>query len=136
MGSKIGHIVKQSTREKISASLRNEKHFNWTETPNYDVVHYWLRVNFIKPKNCEFCKEEKRIDWALLKGKKYERKRENFIGLCRKCHYHYDNGHKIRTKPNCIDCGIQLKDWYAKRCQSHAQRKRYANNRVNNNSKH
>ena len=41
-----------------------------------------------------------RFEWALIKGLEYERKRENFIRLCKRCHIYYDrktttiSGHK------------------------------------------
>ena len=47
-------------------------------------------MNFEK-KECEECKvTDKKLDWALLKGRKYLRKRENFKILCRSCHLKYD----------------------------------------------
>jgi len=131
MASLFGHIVTKETREKISNSLKNEKHFNWKEKPTYGIVHYWLRQNFGIPQKCLFCGMQKKCQWALIKGNKYERKRENFIPLCSKCHVRYDWGDRLRIKPRCIDCDIELKDWYAKRCQSHAQRERFKNIRSN-----
>lgn len=57
-------------------------------------LHSWLRTNFGKASKCENRKcnniHPYRYEWALLKGKKYERKRENFWMLCRKCHMYYD----------------------------------------------
>lgn len=78
-------------------------------------IHLWLRKNFIKKLICEFCgKKEKsgrKIEWAKLKNKKYERKRENFIELCCKCHRNYDgNGFKKGNKIN-LDCdSIKLEE--------------------------
>lgn len=88
-----GHHLSQETKDKISDSLRNEKHFNWKEKPTYGIVHYWLRQNFGKASICEsiLCTNKSTtFDWALLQGKKYQRKRENFIQLCRSCHIKYD----------------------------------------------
>lgn len=127
MSSKLGRIITLETRIKISNALRNEKHFNWKETPTYGIVHYWLRQNFGLPSQCDKCGKEKKCDWALIKGKKYERNRENFIKLCRRCHFRYDHQEILRTKPRCIDCNVLLKDWYAKRCRSHAQQYRFKN---------
>lgn len=128
--SRLGHLVSNETRIKISNSLKNEKHFNWKDKPTYGITHYWLRTNFGKASICESvaCENKSKIyDWALIKGKFYERNRSNFIQLCRKCHIRYDRNH-IRIKPKCLDCGIQLKDWYAKRCNSHAQKYRFKKN--------
>lgn len=125
MGSIKGHFVSESTKRKISDSLKNEGHFAWNPEPSYDRVHYWMRKNAKKSGKCNQCGESKRTDWALIKGKQYERKIENFKELCRKCHYHYDLGHKLRVKPTCKNCGVKLKDWYAKRCGKHAQQHRF-----------
>ena len=62
----------------------------------YDAIHHWLRYNYGTPERCEHCgkyrtKEKKRdMEWALIRGKLYERKRENYIGLCKSCHQKYD----------------------------------------------
>jgi len=55
-------------------------------------LHLWLRVNYGNPKKCEFCNSKNEIcyDWALKSGLQYERKRENFLRLCRSCHMRYD----------------------------------------------
>lgn len=60
---------------------------------NYDKVHYWLRKNYGSPKICELedCpKKSKTFDWALKKGKRHEKIRDNYIRLCRQCHTKYD----------------------------------------------
>lgn len=59
----------------------------------YGASHYWLRKNYGTPLICESkeCKNEsKTFDWALIKGKKHAKKRENYFRLCRKCHIQYD----------------------------------------------
>lgn len=123
--SRVGKPIKKETKEKISKSLKNEKHFNWKDEPTYGNVHYWLKRNYGQENKCEHCKKEKTCDWALIRGKKYERNRENFKRLCRKCHVRYDLGKKYKGQKKCIDCGIILKSFYAKRCPSHAQKHRF-----------
>ena len=68
-----------------------EKNSNWkADSNNYQTIHSWLLVNFRK-KKCEKCGvTNKKLDWALLKGKKYQRERKNFKILCRSCHLKYD----------------------------------------------
>ena len=71
----------------------NEKCPNWVgDTVGYSGIHDWLAKNYGQPKTCEICerKDKKRYEWALVKGKKYERKRKNFIRLCKRCHNDYD----------------------------------------------
>jgi len=67
----------------------------------YEAIHIWLSSNYGSPKKCNFCGEIGKkikagkktrwtIEWAVKKGCKCERKRENFICLCIKCHRSYD----------------------------------------------
>lgn len=58
---------------------------------HYRTIHAWLVKNFGRGIKCEHCREYRPCQWALLKGKKYEKKRENFLILCSFCHIHYDN---------------------------------------------
>lgn len=59
----------------------------------YDEIHYWLKHNYGKATRCEDenCSgKNKRYEWAKVRGKKYAKKRGNFIQLCRSCHRRYD----------------------------------------------
>lgn len=59
-------------------------------------VHKWMDVHYGQDKICEGapgikCRGKATVyDWALKKGYEYERKRENFLRLCRSCHRRYD----------------------------------------------
>lgn len=62
-------------------------------TNEYRNIHQWIRNHFGKASkctntNCDGSRE--RYDWALIKGKKYDRNINNFLELCRKCHIGYD----------------------------------------------
>lgn len=60
---------------------------------NYRVIHFWLSKKYGKASHCEnpnCLRKSFNYNWALLKGKEYEFKRENFIQLCRSCHILYD----------------------------------------------
>ena len=74
---------------------------------NYSTIHSWLRKNSTKKNKCEFCgKEDGKIDNALLKGKKHSKNLDNYIKLCRKCHYHYDHPYGYKhTKESKIKIG-------------------------------
>ena len=69
---------------------------------NYHRVHSWLIYNYGRASKCEFgnCKHPnpKRFEWALIKGKKYEKRVNNFIQLCPSCHRKYDITDEIRLK--------------------------------------
>lgn len=78
---------------------KGERHWHWKmEGLGYIGIHLWLHKYFGNPKSCEICglhgfkgKNRKwNIEWAKLRDKEYERKRENFWGLCKKCHSVYD----------------------------------------------
>ena len=59
----------------------------------YYALHTWLQRNFGTPSQCDVCgtKHAKRFDWAKIRGKQSERKRENFFRLCKSCHIKYDS---------------------------------------------
>lgn len=69
------------------------------EDKNYQKIHRWLKKEFGSACICENkkCKHksstkihQKYFCWAKLSDKAYEKKRENFIQLCRACHWSYD----------------------------------------------
>lgn len=94
--------ISKTRKERILSGLIKYKygneHAGWKENPNYAALHGWLSNNFEKSTKCELCNSSKKmfknnrpsIEWALKKGCEYERKRENFICICRKCHLIYD----------------------------------------------
>lgn len=84
------------------------KVWNYKENPRQEAIHQWLTKTFGKPSECKKCgikgEEKKRkngsywsIQWALITGKTYIRRKSNFIPLCSKCHYQYD--FHIRSMP-------------------------------------
>jgi hypothetical protein len=104
------------TIKKLSVRGR-ENNNNWRgDKVGYNGIHTWLRTNFGYPPFCEFCHtvgcrktREWNIQWALKKGCKYERKRENFIGLCKICHRRYDNTLLWRKNISKGRTGIKVK---------------------------
>lgn len=86
--------TKQKIREHCAQGF-GEDNTNWKGGRiGYEGVHAWLERDYGKPQRCDNpnCQYKKTIrwDWALIHGKKYERKRENFMRLCRSCHIKYD----------------------------------------------
>lgn len=56
----------------------------------YSAYHSWLDRNYLKQK-CGHCgAASKKLDWALIKNKKHEHNRKNYLTLCRSCHITYD----------------------------------------------
>lgn len=79
---------------------RAEKHYKWKgDLVGYPGLHSWLRKFYGIGGICEICGENSlKLNWALVKGKKYEMKRENFKHLCASCHKNYDMADEIRSK--------------------------------------
>ena len=81
--------------------IRGENSPNYKKVVGKSQVHRWLEVHYGKHSICENpkCKHESEFfDWAKKTGKKYERKRENFLRLCRSCHRRYDLTPKLKKK--------------------------------------
>jgi hypothetical protein len=68
---------------------------------SYNGLHWWLRREYGSANRCENpdCGgKSKKYEYALIHGKKYERKRENFMMLCKSCHVKYDMNEQWRNK--------------------------------------
>ena len=72
-----------------------EKSGMWKgDNAGYFTIHNWLKRHYGKANKCESsdCKKiSNRFHWALIKGKSYIHKRENFWMLCQSCHTLYDD---------------------------------------------
>ena len=74
-----------------STQKRGSENQNWKgDKVGYWGIHDWLKTNYGVAVKCEQCGSEKKVQWAKLENKKYERKRENFWQLCARCHVIYD----------------------------------------------
>lgn len=56
----------------------------------YSTFHSWLARYAIKKFFCEHCFKNKKLDWALKKGREYSRNSNDYLQLCRGCHIKYD----------------------------------------------
>lgn len=96
--------------EYSSVHLKGSNNNSWK---GYDIgyygIHDWLRKNYGKANKCENpeckCKNIKRYEWALIKGKNCERKRENFWKLCSSCHKKYDMTDEKRKQMSEVSKG-------------------------------
>ena len=80
--------------EKISKALKGRIK---NENIGYGGLHDWLKNNYGVADKCEniaCLKKSIKYHWCLIAGKKYERKRENFMMLCCQCHRKYDTAHR------------------------------------------
>jgi len=87
----------ETTKKKMREANKGEKSGLWKgEKVGYSAIHCWLKVNFGKADRCHSpvmsssrpC--SKKYEWALKKGRKYARRRENFFMSCTSCHKIYD----------------------------------------------
>ena len=71
-----------------------DKHHLWVgDKVGKTAIHTWLRYHYGKADHCENVDclgLSNTFEWSKLQGKEYERKRENFWQLCKKCHVIYD----------------------------------------------
>ena len=82
----------KETRLKMSEAHSNEKHHEWKgEDVGYSALHSWISRKKGSAKNyyCSVCRTKKSLQWAN-KDHKYKRKLSDWIVLCSKCHYKYD----------------------------------------------
>ena len=101
--SEKGKYVSKETREKIRQSMIGQtgsRCRNWDgDNVGYCGIHDWLAKEFGKADCCEnqWCLGKHNLfHWAKIEGKKYERKRKNFIQLWVRCHNRYDRGYEIK----------------------------------------
>lgn len=79
-------------------SKKGKNCYQWKENGlGYWGIHQWLRKHYGSANKCESqmigieCGgKSETFNWSKLQNKQYERKRENFIQLCRSCHNKYD----------------------------------------------
>ena len=85
----------------------------------YHATHAWFSTNYGTPNYCEFCRGEskkaKTYEWALIKGKKYSRDREDYMRLCHSCHVKYD---WIESRTEAFRKNVHNKAVYKKRAKT------------------
>lgn len=82
------------TREKMRVAQLGEKHHKWKgDEVGYDALHRWVSRMKGKAVKCKRCGKKKTtpksVQWAN-KDHKYKRNLKDWISLCAKCHYYYD----------------------------------------------
>ena len=89
---------KLSKGKSVSASRSGKEHHMWKgNNVGYNALHDWVKRNLGKAIHCEFCgmdklpKNRKRFfGWANI-SKLYKRDLADWVQLCMKCHYQFDN---------------------------------------------
>lgn len=94
----------RSCNGKNSATqfITGETHPMWRgDRVGITAMHTWLKSHYGKADHCEnpdCLGLSITFEWSKLRGKEYERKRENFWQLCKKCHVIYDYTDETRRK--------------------------------------
>ena len=71
---------------------RGEDNVNWVgDKASYHTIHEYIRINFIKPDECQICGSKKNgnLQWANLSGE-YTRDIKDYIAVCQFCHKEID----------------------------------------------
>src|SRR3990167_9429414 len=69
--------------------VKGDKNFKWKgDNVGYSALHTWIKRNFGSADICERCDSANNVQWAN-KGR-YDRKRQNWMKLCAKCHHKTD----------------------------------------------
>lgn len=76
--------------------------------PTWENVHAWLNYHYTK-QNCMYrgCEgKSKKLDFALINGRTYDKIRENFVVLCRRCHKFYD---RVIVSPERLSIIVKMR---------------------------
>jgi len=96
-------------RPTLEASGANSP--NWKgEKVQYRALHTHMYKKVLKPKNCTFCKEDKKLNLANI-SQKYKYDKNDWMWLCGQCHARYDKGwifKKGKWFKKCKGCKITL----------------------------
>jgi hypothetical protein len=61
----------------------------------YRRIHDWIRRRMNNINICSHCGNTGKLDNALINGFQHERNIDNYMKLCRTCHYNYDHPNGI-----------------------------------------
>lgn len=91
-GKTYEEIYGNDKAKKLREKRSNENNHNWKgDKAGHHSIHTWVRTRLGTPQKCDFCgtTNAKFFDWANKSGK-YERKLDDWLRLCRKCHCLFD----------------------------------------------
>ncbi len=88
--AKKGKKFTDEHKNKISESKRGEKHPLWKgDRVGYTSLHQWVIRQKGKADKCLFCGSHENVEWAN-RDHKYKRGLNDWMPLCKKCHWKYD----------------------------------------------
>lgn len=94
----VGHF------KHLKDKAKGKRVANWKgESVGYSALHRWVRRWKGIPSKCLFCGIEKTtprsIQWAN-KSHEYKRELDDWISLCNKCHFYYDEKDRKERNKN------------------------------------
>ncbi len=95
-----GWKLSEQTKQKHKEHQLKDKNSNWKgNRVSYNALHQFIARYKPKPKLCEFCGKEKKLELASIDGK-YTRNVNHYKWLCRGCHTELDIKLGFRKKDN------------------------------------
>ncbi len=86
-----GKIFTEDHKQKISQAMQGENHRLWKgDEVSYKTLHQWVQRYKGVANKCQNCGSEQNVEWAN-KSRQYKRDTSDWIQLCKKCHWKYDN---------------------------------------------
>lgn len=78
-----------------STKMLGDKNVNWKgDKASYGAIHDYVNYHYGQPQICEQCPAKdlgsRKHQWANISGR-YKRDRSDWIRLCAKCHFRYDD---------------------------------------------
>ena len=71
-------------------AYKDENNPKWKgNKAGYDALHDWVKYRLNKASKCAFCPSTENIELANLSGN-YKRNLQDWVQLCKKCHFKYD----------------------------------------------
>ena len=88
-------------KERLSKRVSGEGNYFWSgDDVGYFGIHKHIGKHNDKKHKCEFCKKNRKTEWANKKGRGYTRNIKDYFELCISCHKLYDS--KIPNNINKI----------------------------------
>lgn len=85
-----GKPFTEEHKKKLSESKKGIKHPLWKgDSVGYKSLHQWVSRELGIADVCFLCKSVSNVEWAS-KSHKYKRDLGDWIKLCKKCHWKYD----------------------------------------------
>ena len=129
--SSCGCYAKEKSAKQLREYATSERHRgegnpSWKgKNAGYQAVHQWLNRHY-KKESCTHCGvKDKRLEWALIKGKEYAHDITNFMPLCSSCHKFYDytdeRRRKLSIKAKAVYKSIKNKETFSEKIYAEKQ---------------